>query len=105
MPSRGDRAGHSSAERPDDHTADLIPDENAGQRPQRRPLVFRLSVGAANFALAAMLVYGITRYAALIPPRYGHQFAYVPILMAAVACWMVVRGVLAVTGRLSARGG
>ena len=105
MPSRGDRAGRSRAERSNDHTTEQTPGENAGQRPLRRPLVYRLPVGAANFALAAMLVYGIRRYAALVVPRYGHQFAYVPVLMAAVACWMVVRGVLVLTGRSAAHGG
>ena len=105
MPSRGDRAGRDSAERSDDHTIDPTPEENEGQRSPRRPLVFRLSVAAANFGLATMLVYGIGRFTTLITPRYGHQFAYVPILMAAVACWMVVRGILVLTGRSSARGG
>ncbi len=104
MPSTEDPAGGSRAERSGDHAADRASDGTAGERPPRRPLVFRVSVAAANFGLAAMLVYGIRRFAALITPRYGHQFAYVPILMAAVACWMVVRGVLVLTGRSSARG-
>lgn len=65
---------------------------------------FRLAVGCANLALAAMLVYGIFRYLELIPPRYGHRFTFVAVLMGGVALWMGVRGVLALLGRPGERG-
>lgn len=51
-----------------------------------------------------MLVYGILRYFALIPPRYGQRFAFVAVVMAGVAVWMGVRGVLALMGRSGERG-
>jgi hypothetical protein len=72
-------------------------------RPQERGF-YRIAVGCAHLALAAMLVYGILRYFALIPPRYGQRFAFVAVVMAGVAVWMGVRGVLALMGRSGERG-
>ncbi len=61
--------------------------------------MYRLAVGGARLALAVMLLYGITKYFALIVPRYGHRFAYVAIVMGGVACWAALRGVLILVGR------
>jgi hypothetical protein len=63
--------------------------------------LYRYAVGGANLALAAMMVYGIARYFDLVVPRVGHRFAFIPILMAGVAVWTVVRGL----GILLRRGG
>ena len=71
------------------------------RRHERR--LYRISVGCAHLALAAMLVYGITRYFALILPRYGQRFAFVAVMMAGVAVWMGVRGVFALLGRSGER--
>lgn len=72
-------------------------------RRQERGL-YRIAVGCAHLALAAMLVYGIIRYFELIPPRYGQRFSFLAVLMAGVAVWMGVRGVLALLGRPGERG-
>ena len=64
---------------------------------------YRLAVGIANLALAATLLYGVRRYFDVIVPRFGNSFVYVPVVMAAIAVWMFVRGVLALLGR--GRGG
>ena len=61
--------------------------------------IYRIAVGAANLALAAMLVYGIRRYFDVLVPRFGNQFFYVPVVMAALAAWMVFRGISALLGR------
>ena len=65
---------------------------------------YRITVGCAHLALVAMLVYGIVRYFALIPPRYGQRFTFVALVMAGVALWMGVLGVLAFLGRSGERG-
>ena len=70
----------------------------------RESTFFRIAVGCAHLALTAMLVYGIFRYFELIPPRYGQRFTFVAVLMAGVALWMGVRGVLALLGRSGHRG-
>jgi hypothetical protein len=67
-------------------------------RPQEQK-VYRLAVGAANLALAAMLFYGASRYFDLIVPRFGHRFVYVPVLMCGMAVWMTARGVLVLLRR------
>jgi len=61
--------------------------------------LYRLAVGAANLALAAMLVYGIVRYFEVLVPRFGNQFFYVPVVMGGIAAWMVFRGLSALFGR------
>ena len=53
---------------------------------------YRITVGGANLALAAMLFYGAARYADLIVPRFGHRFVYVPIVMCGMAAWVTTRG-------------
>jgi hypothetical protein len=70
-----------------------------GDRRAREPRFYRWLVGGANLAVTLMLLYGITRYADLIAPRYGRRFSYVAILMAAVACWTAFRGIMVLTGR------
>jgi hypothetical protein len=67
-------------------------------RPSEQRL-YRIAVGGANLALCAMLVYGIRRYFDLIVPSVGHRFAFVPILMAAVAVWTGVQGVMVLLRR------
>jgi hypothetical protein len=73
-----------------------VPARRRGSREQR---LYRWSVGGANLAVALMLAYGVLRYVDLIVPRYGHRFSYVAILMAAVACWTAVRGIMVLVGR------
>jgi hypothetical protein len=65
---------------------------------------YRLAVGGANLALCAMLIYGIRRYFELIVPAVGNRFAFVPILMAAVAVWTGVRGVIVLFRRTGGGG-
>jgi hypothetical protein len=60
---------------------------------------YRIAVGGANIALCAMLAYGITRYFDLVVPRVGHRFAFIPILMAAVAVWTGIRGAIVLLRR------
>jgi hypothetical protein len=74
-----------------------------GEGRTTEPGLYRYAVGAANLALAAMLAYGLVKYWTLIVPRYGHQFSYVAILMAGIACWMALRGILALLGGRRAR--
>ncbi len=62
-------------------------------RPYEQRL-YRLAVGAANLALAAMLFYGASRYFSLIAPRFGHRFVYVPVLMCGIAVWVLTKGLL-----------
>ncbi len=64
--------------------------------------LFRLTVGGAHLAVAAMLLVGVGKYFALVAPRYGRRFAYVAVLMVVVACWLAVRGVLFLSGRARA---
>jgi len=64
---------------------------------------YRIAVGAANLALAAMLAYGVTRYFDIMVPRFGNQFFYVPLLMGGIAIWMVFRGITVLLGK--GRGG
>jgi hypothetical protein len=64
---------------------------------------YRIAVGAANLALAAMLIYGVTRYFDVIVPRFGNRFFYVPVIMGGIAVWMLVRGLSVLLGR--GRGG
>ena len=61
--------------------------------------VYRIVVGCANLALAAMLVFGIVRFTRLIVPRYGGRFAFFAVVMGGLACWMVFRGVSVLIGR------
>jgi hypothetical protein len=72
-----------------------------GSREQR---LYRWFVGGANLAVTLMLAYGVLRYVDLIVPRYGHRFSYVAILMAAVACWTAVRGIMVLVGRTGGDG-
>ena len=60
---------------------------------------YRWLVGGANLAVTLALAYGVSRYFALIQPRYGQRFSYVAILMAAVACWTAARGIIVLLGR------
>ena len=69
--------------------------------PEQR--VYRWLVGGANLAVTLMLAYGVSRYFALIHPRYGRRFSYVAILMAAVACWTFARGIIVLLGRRRGR--
>ena len=55
---------------------------------------YRYAVGGTNIALCAMLIYGIRRYFELIVPAVGNRFAFVPIMMAAVAVWTGIRGAI-----------
>ena len=61
--------------------------------------LYRITVGGANLALAAMLFYGASRYSDLIVPRFGHRFVYVPIVMCGMAAWVTMRGVLVLLRR------
>lgn len=65
----------------------------------RESTVYRIVVGCANLALAAMLVFGIIRFTALIVPRYGRRFSFFAVVMAGLACWMLFRGVVVLVGR------
>jgi hypothetical protein len=67
-------------------------------RPREQKL-YRITVGGANLALAAMLLYGASRYFDLVVPRFGHRFAYVPVLMCGTAVWVTTRGLLVLFGR------
>ena len=62
-------------------------------RPHEQKL-YRVVVGGANLALAAMLFYGASRYFDLIVPRFGQRFVYVPLLMCGIAVWTTTRGLL-----------
>ena len=57
----------------------------ARRRRPREDRVYRIAVGGANLALAAMLLYGLARYFDLIVPRYGHRFFYVAVVLAGIA--------------------
>jgi len=70
----------------------------ADTRPHERA-VYRIVVGCANLGLAAMLVFGTVRYFKLIVPHYVHRFTFFALIMAGLACWMVVRGVVVLLGR------
>lgn len=61
--------------------------------------LYRIAVGGANLALAAMLFYGVSRYFDVLVPRFGNRFFYVPLLMGGIALWMVVRGLTVLFGR------
>jgi hypothetical protein len=65
----------------------------------REARVYRFAVGLASLALAVTLIYGAYRFWQLLIPRYGLGFAYVPAVMAGIAVWMCVRGVLTLRGR------
>ncbi len=69
----------------------------------RERTVYRIVVGCANLALAAMLVVGAFRFSELIPPKFGGKFSFFTIVMVGLACWMAVRGFVVLFGRL--RGG
>ena len=60
---------------------------------------YRIAVGGANLALAAMLFYGASRYFDFIVPRFGHRFVYVPIVMCGIAAWVATRGFLVLLRR------
>ncbi|MBD3348027.1 MAG: hypothetical protein GF400_02380 [Candidatus Eisenbacteria bacterium] len=70
----------------------------ADTRPHERT-VYRIVVGCANLALAAMLTYGTFRYFQLIVPEYGHRFTFLALIMLGLAGWMVVRGFMVFFGR------
>lgn len=65
----------------------------------REATIYRVVVGSANLALAAMLIVGAVRFTGLIVSRYGRGFAFFTVVMAGLACWMAVRGVVIVLGR------
>ena len=67
-------------------------------RPHERTF-YRVTVGCANLALAAMLAYGAVRYFDLIVPHYGHRFAFFAFVMVGLACWMAFRGITTLAGR------
>lgn len=67
-------------------------------RPHEQRL-YRVMVGGANLALAAMLFFGASRYFDLIVPRFGHRFVYVPVLMCGIAVWVTTRGLLVLLRR------
>jgi len=75
-----------------------------GDTRQRERAVYRIVVGCANLVLAAMLVFGTLRYFQLIVPQYGHRFTFFAAIMVALACWMVVRGVMVLLGRTGESG-
>ena len=56
--------------------------------------LYRVAVGGANLALAAMLFYGASRYFDLVVPRFGHRFVFVPVFMCGTAVWVATRGAL-----------
>ncbi len=70
-----------------------------GDTRDRERAVYRVVVGCANVALAAMLVVGAVRFADLIPPKYGGKFSFFTIVMVGLACWMAVRGFVILFGR------
>jgi hypothetical protein len=70
-----------------------------GDTRDRERTVYRIAVGCANLALAAMLIVGAVRFAGLIPPKYGDKFSFFTFVMLGLACWMVVRGFIILFGR------
>lgn len=63
----------------------------------------RIALGLVNLALAAMLFFAVYRFSHDVMPVYGNRFAYVPVVMAGLACWRGVVGIILLSGRRSGR--
>ncbi len=71
--------------------------------PDRQTRVLKIVLGLANLACAAMIVYALLRFVALILPRYGNRFSYMLFVLGGAACWMAYRGLRIMFGRTGDR--